>query len=165
VGTLYMAIPRPTSAPFDLVEVATGTALKTVLQVAPVGTDIRVHGWGISFDGVSATAEPVKVGLVDTANPSTTGTSLTPEEWEGTDGQASLAVGGAALTAYNLTVEPTETVVRYLDGQEVHPQTGYSVFWPEARHPSVKAGRFLKVRLLAAATVNCLPFVLWEEPA
>jgi hypothetical protein len=160
-----MAIPRATSAPFDLTEVATSTALKTVLQIAPAGTDIRVHGWGISFDGVSATAEPIKVSLIDTANASTTGTSLTPEEWEGTDGQASLAIGGAALTAYNLTVEPTETAVRFLDGQEVHPQTGYSVFWPEGRHPAVKASRFLKVRLLAAATVNCVPWVLWEEPA
>ena len=164
MGTLYLAIPRATSAPFDVVEVATGTALKSLLQVAPAGTDIRIHGWGISFDGVTANAEPVKCSLIDTANASTAGTSLTPEEWESTDGQASLCVGGTALTAYNLT-EPTETAVRYIDSQEVHPQTGYSIFFPEARHPAVKVSRFLKVRVLAAATVNAIPWILWEEPA
>jgi hypothetical protein len=164
MGTLYMAIPRATLDPFDLLSVATGTALKSLLQVAPAGTDIKVHGWGCSFDGVVATGVPGEVALVDCAVASTAGTSLTPEEWEGTDGQASLAIGGTALTAYNLTT-PTETGVRFLDGQFVHPQTGYGVWFPEARHPTVKAGRFLKVRVTFAATVNAVPWIVWEEPA
>jgi hypothetical protein len=166
MGTLYMAVPRATSAPFDVIEVATGTGLKTLLQVAtPSTTDIRIHAWGVSFDGISATAAPGRCTLIDTANASTTGTSLTAEEWEGTDSQASLCVGGTALTAHTLTVEPTETAVRFLDAENVHPQTGYSVFFPESRHPAVKASRFLKVRVLFAADVNCIPWILWEEPA
>jgi hypothetical protein len=165
VGNLYMAIPRATSAPFDTVEVATGAALKSLLQVGvPSTTDIRIHGWGISFDGVSATAEPGKCALIDTATASTAGTSLTPEKWESALAPASLCVGGTALTAYNMT-EPTETAVTYLDGEEVHPQTGYSVFFPEGRRPRVGASRFVKVRVLFAATVNAIPWVLWEEPA
>lgn len=164
MGTLYMAIPRATSAPFDVVEIATTTSLKSVLQVAPASGDIRVHAWGISFDGVSATDAPIRAQLVDCAVASTAGTSLTPEEWESTDAQASLAVGGTALTAYDLT-SPVETGVRFLDAQNIHPQTGYSVFFPEARHPTVKTGRFLKIRTLAAVTVNCIPWILWEEPA
>ncbi len=164
MGTLYMAIPRDTAAPFDLLTVATTTALKSVLQVAPAGTDIRIHGWGISFAGVAAADPPGEASLVDCAVASTAGTSLTPEEWEGTDGQASLAVGGTALTAYNLT-SPTETGVRFLDGQLVHPQTGYGVFFPEARHPAVKAGRFLKIRTTFSVSINSVPWILWEEPA
>jgi hypothetical protein len=164
VGTLYMAIPRATSAPFDVVEVATGAALKTVLQVGvPSTTDIRVHGWGISFDGISATAEPGRASLIDAAVAATAGTSLTPEKWEASFAQNSLCVGGTALTAYNLT-EPTHTGVRFLDSQEVHPQTGYGVFFPQGRRPSVPVSRFVAVRVLFAATVNCIPWVLWEEP-
>ena len=164
MGTLYMAIPRDTAAPFDLLTVATTTALKSVLQVAPVGTDVKVHGWGISFAGVVATGTPGEASLVDCAVASTAGTSLTPEEWEGTDGQPSLAVGGTALTSYNLT-SPTETGVRFLDGELVHPQTAYGVWFPEARHPTVKAGRFLKIRTTFAVDVNCVPWIVWEEPA
>jgi hypothetical protein len=165
MGTLYMAIPRATTAPFDVVEVATGAALKSLLQVGvPATTDVRIHGWGVSFDGVSATAEPGRCSLIDTANASTAGTALTPEKWESALAQNSLCVGGAALTAYNLT-EPTETAVTYLDSQEVHPQTGYSVFFPQGRRPRVGTSRFVKVRVLFAATVNAIPWVLWEEPA
>lgn len=165
MGTLFMAIPRDTVAPFDLVEVATGTALKTLLQVGVnAGSDIRIHGWGVSFDGIAAADPPIRTGLIDCAVASTAGTSLTPEEWEGTDGPASIHVGGTALTAYNLT-SPTETAVRYLDGQNIHPQTGYSVFFVPDRRPEVKASRFVKIRCLASVTVNAIPWVLWEEPS
>jgi hypothetical protein len=160
-----MAIPRATTAPFDVVEVATGTALKTVLQVGiPSTTDIRIHGWGVSFDGISATGDPGRCSLLDSTVAATAGTSLTPEKWESEDAPASLCVGGTALTAYNLT-EPTHTAVRYYDSQEVHPQTGYSVFFPSERHPRVKPSRFLVIRVLFAATVNCIPWILYEEPA
>lgn len=165
MGTLYMAVPRATAAPFDVVEVATGTALKTLLQVGvPSTTDIRIHGWGVSFDGVSSTAEPGRCALIDAAVAATAGTSLTPEKWESDDAQASLCVGGTALTAYNMT-EPTHTAVRYIDAEEVHPQTGYSVWFPEARHPRVKPSKFLAVRVLFTATVNALPWIVWEEPS
>jgi hypothetical protein len=164
-----MAVPRATTAPYDLVVVATGTALKTVLQVGvPTTTDIRIHAWGISCKGTTATDPPGNVSLIDAAVAATTGTSLTPEEWESEKGQSSLCVGGTALTAYNLT-EPTHTAVRYLDAQAVHPQSAYSVFFPEARHPSVGYGvttvRSVAIRCLFTVTVNVVPWILWEEPA
>jgi hypothetical protein len=165
MGTLYLATPRDTAAPFDIIEVATTTALKSVLQVAPpAGTDIRVAAWGISFDGVAAADPAIRAALVDCAVASTAGTSLTPEEWENADGPASLCVGGTALTAYNLT-SPTETAVRFIDPQNIHPQSGYSLWFPDSGRPVVKAGRFLKIRTLASVTVNCIPWILYEEPA
>jgi hypothetical protein len=164
MSTLYLAIPRDTAAPFDVIEVATTTSLKSVLQVAPPsGIDVKVYAWGLSFDGVAAADPAIRSSLVDCAVASTAGTSLTPEEWESTDGAASQCVGGTALTAYNLT-SPTETGVRFLDAQNVHPQSGYSVFFPELARPVVKAGRFLKIRVLASVTVNCIPWILYEEP-
>lgn len=157
---LYMAIPKAAHA---LVEVATGTALKTLLQVAtPSTTDIRVVAWGLSFDGTSASAAPGQVTLIDT-DVAATVTTLTPEKWSSDDMPASLCVGGTAATGYNGTAEGTITNSRILDGQNVHPQTGYAVWLPE--RPRVKASRVLRLRVLFAADVNCLPWLLFLEPA
>jgi hypothetical protein len=165
MGNLYQAIPRATTAPFNTVEVASGTALKTVLQVGvPSTTDIRIWAWGLSFDGASPTDPPGQCQLADAAVAATAGTSLTPELWSSALAPASLCVGGTALTAYNLT-EPTHTAVRYLDGEEVHPQTGYSLWFPERARPRVAPSRFVIVRVTFGVTVNCIPWILWEEPA
>jgi len=53
--------------------IATGTTLKTILQIAPA-IGFEVVEWGISFDG-SAAATPGKVELVETDVPSTGGTA------------------------------------------------------------------------------------------
>jgi hypothetical protein len=46
--------------------VTTGTAIKTLLQIAtPATSELRVSEWGISFDGTAA-ATPIKVELIDT---------------------------------------------------------------------------------------------------
>jgi hypothetical protein len=158
---LYMAIPKAAHA---VVEVATGTAIKTIIQVGvPATTDIRVVAWGVSFKGVSPTAPAGVLTLMDT-DVAATVTTVTPEEWGSEDNQLSLCVGGAALTGYNGTAEGTITISRILDGQEVHPQTGYSVWFPIPALPRVKAGRFLRIRALFTADVNAIPWILWQEP-
>lgn len=163
MGTLYIACPPGATA--DPTEVATTTALKTLLQVAtPSTTDIRIHGWGISFDGIAAADAPGKVVLTDTGGAATV-TTLTPDKWESDDAQASLCVGGTSATGYNASVEGTPGTSRILDAQNIHPQTGYSVWFPEARHPRVKASRFLRIRVTFAVTINAIPWIVWEEPA
>jgi hypothetical protein len=162
MGTLYIATPKTSHA---ITAGATTTAVKTVLQVAtPSTTDIRVHGWGISFKGVAAADPPGEVTLIDT-NVAATVTSLTPDKWESDLSQASLCVGGAALTGYNASAEGTITASTILDPQEIHPQAGYGVWFPAGRHPSVRASRFLRIRTLFTVTVNCVPWIVWEEPA
>ena len=163
MGTLYLATPKTSHA---ITVVATTTALKTVLQVAtPSTTDIRVHGWGIGCKGIAAADPPGEVTLIDTDVAATTGTSLTPEKYESAFAQNSLCVGGAALTAYNLTVEGTLTASTILDPQTVHPQSAYGVFFPDGRRPRVGNSRFLRIRCLFSVTVNVVPWLLYEEPA
>jgi hypothetical protein len=158
---LYAAIPK---ASHDVVEVATGTGLKTLLQVAPpTGLDILICGWGVSFDGIVVTNPPGRVQLID-VNVAATVTSLTPEEWGDLAGPASLCVGGAALTGYNASAEGTITDSRLLDTQNVHPQAGYSVWFPERERPIITAGRFCRIRTLFSVDVNCLPWIVWREP-
>ena len=89
MGTLYQVIPHDTSAPFAPVPVATGTAAKTVLQVAvPSTTGIRIFAWGISFAGVAAADPPGLVECIDTtASTLASVTSATADKWEATTAQ------------------------------------------------------------------------------
>lgn len=162
MGGLYLAVPKSSHA---VVEVATGTAIKTVLQVAtPSTTDIRVVAWGISFDGIVAADAPGVVTLID-VDVAATVTALTPEEWGSDDNTASLCVSGTSATGYNGSAEGTIGASRILDPQNIHPTTGYSIWFPERERPRVKASRFLRIRTLFAVTVNGIPWILWQEPA
>ncbi len=141
--SLYQAIPKTSHA---LTEVATGTALKTVLQIAtPSTTGIRIVAWGVSFEGVVVTGAPGEITLIDT-NVAATVTTLTPEKFGNQNAQSSLCVGGTSATGYNATAEGTITGSAILDGQKVHPQTGYSLWFPADARPVVAVSRFLRVR-------------------
>lgn len=156
----YLAMPKASDA---IVEVATTTSLKTLLQVAtPSTTDIRLIAWGISFDGVTATDAPGVVTLIN-VDVAATVTAVSPEKWSSADSQASLCVSGTTATGYNASAEGTITNSIILDGQNIHPQTGYSVWLPE--RPRIKASRFLRIRALFAVTINAIPWLIWEEPA
>jgi len=161
-----MASPRATSAPFGVTVVAlVATTAKTVLQVAtPSTTDIRILGWGVSFDGASGTAVPVICQLLQT-DVAATVTTLTPDTWGNDLGPASLCVGGTSATGYNASVEGTITAVRNFDAQHVHPQSGYGVWYPEGRQPKVPVSKFLRVRCTAPANVNSIPWIVWDEPS
>lgn len=162
MGSLYIATPKTSHA---ATEVATGTAVKTVLQVAtPATTDIRVLGWGISFDGVTATNPAGLVVLTD-VDVAATVTALSPEKWGSSFAPASLCVSGTSATGYNASAEGTIGDSRFIDPQEVHPQAGYSVWFPERALPKVRESRFLRIRCTFSVDVNCLPWIVWEEPA
>ncbi len=156
----YLAIPKSSHA---VVEVATSTAIKTVLQVAtPSTTDILILAWGISLDGTSGAPGVVTVIDVDVA---ATVTDVSPEKWRSAFGQASLCVGSAGnKTGYNGTAEGTITDSRILDAQELTPNSGgYSLWFPEP--VKVAVSRFLRIRTLFAADINCVPWIIFEEPA
>lgn len=162
MSSRYAAIPRASNIP---VVVATGTAVKSVLQVAtPSTTDIRVVAWGVSFAGIVPTEAAGICTLAD-FDVAATVTTLTPEQWEADRLQNSLCVGGTTATGYNASAEGTiGATTRILDSQLVHPQSGYSVWFPDPG-PRVPVSRFLRIRTTFAVTVNCLPWIIWGEPS
>jgi hypothetical protein len=166
MGTFYSVIPHNTGAPFAAVEVSTTTSAKTLLQVGvPSTTAIRLVGWGVSFDGVTATDPPGVCELLDcTSSSAATVTSFTPDLWDNPQAQASLCVGGTTATGYNASNEGTLTAARLLDCQEVHPQTGYSVWYPTERGPSVTISRQVRIRVTFSVSINAMPWIVWEEP-
>ena len=156
----YIAVPKTSHA---MTLVATGATVKTVLQVAtPSTTDLLVLAWGISFDGASGSAVPGVCVLID-VDVAATVTSLTPEKWRTTNAVTALCVGGTSATGYNGSAEGSITDSHTLDAQQVHPQSGYSIWFPEP--PKVNVSRFLRIRTTFAATVNCLPWIIFQEGA
>jgi hypothetical protein len=163
MARLYIATPH--TAAGALTRVATGTALKTLVQVGiPANTPINVWGWGVSFRGVAAADPPGEVYLLE-SDVAATVTTLTPDPWQIPGDVASACVGGAALTGYNASVEGTITASRVLDAQQIHPQAGYSVWFPaDARaRTGTTAARYLRLRANFTVNIDAVPWVVWDE--
>jgi hypothetical protein len=153
----------PTTA--ALVPVTTGTAIKTMLQIATPSTEqLRVIEWGISFDG-SAAATPGRVELIETdvAATVTAHVGAGVMRHNAPNDVASLVTLGTAATGYTASAEGTTTAARLLDYQLVAPSAQYVKQFPLGREPEVAASKFLRVRVTFAAAVNAVCYVIWEE--
>jgi hypothetical protein len=170
MANLYLAIngagttgaPGTAAAPAS---VTTGTAIKTLLQVAPSTTrPIKVVEWGISFDG-SAAATPIKVELVETdvAATVTAHSTTTVKPYDDPNAPNTTVSMGTTATGYTASAEGTIGAYRYFDAQLVAPTNQYLKQFPLGREPQVAISKFLRVRVTAAAAVNAYCYVLWEE--
>jgi hypothetical protein len=130
--------------------------VKSVLGIrAGAAFGIQLKAWGVSFDGVTAAAEPVLVELCyatfATNPPATNSTTETPV-------QASGRVLTHGMTAAsNWTSEPT--VLTVLDELRVHPQTGYKELVPLGDEPDTALNQGFVLRCTAAAGVDVRPML------
>jgi hypothetical protein len=162
MASLYFAANGPAPTTAAQVPVTTGTAIKTLLQVAtPSTTKIRVVSWGVSFDG-SAAATPGRVELFECSGAATV-TSLTPTLWGDPGDAASLCVGGTSATGYTATAEGTPSAVRMFDVQLIAPTSQYVREFSLGREPEVAVSKFVRIRVTFAAAVNAYAWIVWEE--
>ena len=129
---------------------------KTIVQiVAAANHRVKVKGWGVFFDGVSVTAEPVVVTL---SRQSTAGTSsvLTPVKKDD-------SLSETLLTAarHLVTVEPTtgDTLKR----REVHPQQGWYEYFQLGDEVICGGGDRIGIVCTAPAAVNAIGEIDFEE--
>jgi hypothetical protein len=163
--TLYWAANGAMATTAALSPVATGTAIKTLLQIATPSTRmIKVVEWGISFDGFAAAA-PIKVELVqtDVAATVTAHVAAGVQPYDDPNAPASLVTLGTSATGYTATGEGSITATRTADVQLVAPTAQYVRMWPLGREFKVPISKFLRVRVTAAAAVNAYTYVVWEE--
>jgi hypothetical protein len=159
--TSNTAMPT-TAAP---VPVTTGTAIKTLLQIAtPSNEDMVVVAWGVTFDGTTAAA-PIKCELVqtDVAATVTAHVAAGVISWSNPNDPASLVTLGTAATGFTASAEGTTTATRMIDFQQVAPNGGYSYEWALDARPRIPSAKFLRVRVTAAAAVNAHCWVRWIE--
>lgn len=153
------AIPT-TAAP---VKVATGTSIKTLLQLAtPSTAEVKIIEWGISFDGISS-ALPIEVELFGTTVAATSGTAVTPQQWGNPNGPASLCVGGTSATCFSPGTEGTVANYRPLDIQLIAPTSQYVKLYPLGREPMIAVSQFIRIRVTAQNSVNAYAYIIWEE--
>lgn len=160
-------IASPHTAAGAVTEQTPTAALHTVLQInVPAAVSMDILGWGISFKGTVSTDAPGQCYLMEGDVAASVGTSITPDPLDHPGFQPSLCIGGAALTGYGFTTENTIAATRILDTQEIHPQTGYSVWFPTDKVPRcglIASARFVRVRISFAVAYACVPWVAWEE--
>lgn len=132
-----------------------GATPKTVIQLlAPANHRVKLKSWGVFFDGVSATAEPVQVRLVRQTSAGTM-SALTPVQISPV---AETVLTTAQMTA---TVEPTSTDV--IDVVEVHPQSGYEVIFSSGDEVIVGGAGRIGIECTAPAAVNVRAKMRFEE--
>lgn len=155
----------PTTA--AAVKVATGTSIKTMLQVKlNSGVTGKVVEWGISFDG-SAAATPIACELLETGTIFATVTAtaaaditrLNPLEQDPTTALISV---GTTATGYTSTSEGSIVASREFDFQLVAPTNQYVKQFPLGREPILNAASALRIRVTAGAGVNCYCYVILD---
>lgn len=136
----------------------TAATAKTILSVINASNAlIRIVEMGVSFDGTSATAEPVTVELCSSTQAGAgTSTSQSPVQIRG----ATRTV--QASGARNYTAEPS--ALTCLKRWLVHPQTGIEMQYPLGREPEqVTTADALCIRVTAPATLNAQAYIEFEE--
>lgn len=154
--------PMPTTASQQ--EVATGTSIKTMLQIATPSTrQIQLVSWGISFDAAAAAAAGrVELLQTDVAATVTAHVAAGVQPLD-PNAPASLMTLGTAATGYTSSAEGTTTASRVFDTQQISPTAQYIYQWMPDERPIVAISKFLRVRVLFAADVNCVTWVCWDE--
>lgn len=152
----------PTTARIPLV--ATGTAIKTMLQIKPT-TQITVVEWGFEFDVVPTALVSVELLTTGTvgcvALTDFVAADITKLSDPGTAASAiSLASEASGFTSSS--TEGTIVATRVLDYQPTWAQA-YSKQEPLDRDWGVSANDFLRIRVTTATTINMDCWVVWEE--
>lgn len=152
----------PTGA--GIVKVATGTAIKTLLQLKNFNRG-KIVGWGISFDSSTA-GIPVLCELIDTGTVFATVTASVDADvhkLESTADQAVASVAGLTLgvnaTGYTATAEGTITATRVFDTELVAPTNQYIYQFPLGQEPQLIIGNSTRVRVTAPVSVNAITWI------
>jgi hypothetical protein len=159
--------PAPTTAAQQ--SVTTGTAIKTMLQVATPSTrQIQLVAWGFSVDdppGADAVVELLQTDVAATVT-AHVASGIQPLDPNGTP---SLCVGGTALTGYTASVEGATTASRTFDTVSLSSVSGespltYTYQWMPDERPIVAVSRFLRVRATTPTTaVDMRCWVVFNE--
>lgn len=157
-----------TAAP---VEVTTGTAVKTMLQLATPSTrEIQIVSWGFTLDAAPATTGEGVIELLQ-ADVAATVTAHVASGLQPLhpNAPASLLTTGTTATGFTATAEGTITASRSLRTVKVTGvsngagPTHYDYQFMPSERPVIDSSSFLRIRVTFSAAVNMLCYVVYEE--
>lgn len=152
-----------------LVQVTTGTAIKTMIQLQANATapTLRIVEWWTEFNG-SAAATPIAVEVLrHTGGPQTTLTTYAAADIaKNNDPNAPASTIQLASNASGFGTGATEvapTTVSNIATHLVPPTSGIYIQYPLGREPDVQTAQYVRHRTTAGAAVNCVAAITWEE--
>lgn len=159
--------PAPTAA--QQLAVTTGTAIKTMMQLAtPSTTGLWIKAWGVTHDGAASTTS-MSVELISHATGGATVTAYAAgdiTQFGPNDEASQVTVSGTTNGGYTGTNEQTLTAVDVLDSCYLVPtQADRYVFqWPLGERPFIAVSRWIRIRVTAAgAATNMRCWIEWLE--
>jgi hypothetical protein len=144
---------------------ATGTAIKTMLQIATPSTrQIQLISWGYSIDSLqSGVVELLQTDVAATVT-AHVASGLQPLD---PNAPASLMTLSTSGTGYTATAEGTTTASRVFDAQQVASSSpdnlAYAYQWMPDERPIVAVSKFLRVRATFGTSVNLRAWICWDE--
>lgn len=164
--TAYNAAMPTTAA---IVKVTTGTAIKTMLQIAtPASRQIQIVEWGVSLDDPPGADSIVELLQTDVAA-TVTAHVAAGLYLQDPNGTASLMTLGTTATGYTSSGEGTPTATRFFGEMMFDTAAGTTdlnrvLRWPDGQGPIVAVSKFLRVRATFATTASdMLTYVTWDE--
>lgn len=140
----------------DAIALVAATA-KSIAELGTAATDrARIVEWSVTFDGVTATAVPVKVEVGRFSVAVTTATTFTADKLDPADG-APAAVAKHTTTTEGAGTADDVTIYR------VPPTGGLVMQYPLGREWVLAVSTFWRIRCTAPAGVNATFHVVWEE--
>lgn len=166
MAKLYTVLNGAVSGAAAAVPVTTGTALKTMIQIATsANTAIRIKQWWAEFDG-SVAATPVRVELLrHTGGPVTTLTAYNAADVakvNDPNAPASDIQLGAALSGWAASAEVTPTTVSDLETHFVPPTGGILIQYPLGQEPEIQVSAFARLRTTVGVAVNAYTGITFE---
>lgn len=163
--TWNVAMPTTTAA----AAVATGTALKTMLQLATPSTQrIQVISWGYALSTLPGAASTIELIQTDVAATVTAHVANGIISMDADTTAPSLLTLGTAATGYTASAEGAITATRLLDMDQIPLASGlvplnYDYqFMPDER-PIIPVSKFLRVRAITPTSgVNMLTWICWN---
>jgi hypothetical protein len=151
--------------------VSTGTAIKTMLQIAtPATRQLAIVAWGFTVDdppGADAVFELIETDVAATVTAHVaSGVQPTIPGMP-----ASLVTLGVSATGFSASAEGTPTATRIFDAislssvsAEAAPFMTWEREFPDYRIPIVAVSKFLRIRATTPTTaVDMRCWVLWDE--
>lgn len=149
--------------------VTTGTAIKTMLQIATPSTrQIQLISWGFSIDDTSGADGIVELLQSDVAATVTAHVAAGVQPLD-PNAPASLMTLGTSATGYTATAEGSTTASRMFDAVALSATTSESPYtyvyqWMPDERPIIAVSKFLRVRATTPTTaVDMRCWVCWDE--
>lgn len=149
--------------------VTTGTAIKTMLQIATPSTrQIQLIAWGFSIDDTAGADGVVELLQTDVAATVTAHVAAGVQPLD-PNAPASLMTLSTTATGYTATAEGSTTASRVFDAISLSSTTSESPYtyvyqWMPDERPIVAVSRFLRVRATTATTaVDMRCWVVFDE--